>query len=302
MNNKIATGIWLVFAGVVFLLHNFKLIDFNFGAILNLWPLLLVSIGINLLLQNRRNGKYLVVICNILLCIFVFYRGMSSDHRSNTPSWAASNNHEQQGSYNEQVSYDWNEEIRSAELTLSGGASKYSFATGSDSTKLIEAKTSQPSGALKLKSSGDREVAMELTSTRPDRGKNTPISIDLNKKPTWDFVFNLGASSISADFRELLLGSIELNSGASAMELHLPVPKNGITTIEVNTAASKIKLHLPKDANCRVETEAIMSNNKFEDVELVNGNERKSRGYDSASDKYNIKVSGAANSVSILRY
>ncbi|MGO1595535.1 MAG: LiaF transmembrane domain-containing protein [Sphingobacterium sp.] len=302
MNNKIATGIWLVFAGVVFLLHNFKLIDFNFGSILNLWPLLLVSIGVNLLLQNRQNGKYLVVICNILLCVFVFYQGMNNDHRSNTPSWTNTNNSKHQGPYSEQVSYDWNEEIQAAELTLSGGASTYSFTTSSDSSKLIEAKTTQPSGALKLKSSGDHEVALELTSTRPDRGKNTPISIDLNQKPTWDFIFNLGASSISADFRELQLGSMELNSGASAMTLHLPVPKNGVSTIEVNTAASKIKLYLPKDTDCRVETETIVSNNKYEDVDLVNGNERKSSGYDSASNKYDIKISGAANSVSILRY
>ena len=86
------------------------------------------------------------------------------------------------------------------------------------------------------------------------------------------------------------------------MTLHLPVPKNGVSTIEVNTAASKIKLYLPKDTDCRVETETIVSNNKYEDVDLVNGNERKSSGYDSASNKYDIKISGAANSVSILRY
>lgn len=302
MNNKIATGIWLVFGGALFLLYNFNLIDFSFVSILRLWPLLLVSMGINLLLQNRQNSKLLVIISNILLCGFVFYHGLTDNAQSRSSNWSNAGNEQQASGYNEQVSQGWNSEIRSAELTLSGGASKYDFKAGADSTRLIEAETRQPSGALKLKSSGEQNVRMELTSSRPNRGSNVPISIALNKSPIWNFVFNVGASSISGDLRELRIGDIELNSGASSLELHLPTPNKGTSHIEINTAASKIKLYIPKDAHCRVETESIVSNNKYEGLDVVDGNERKTNGYDSADDKYDIEVSGAANSVSILRY
>jgi len=70
----------------------------------------------------------------------------------------------------------------------------------------------------------------------------------------------------------------------------------------VNTAASKVLLYLPKGAACQVETDALFSNNKYEDVDIVQDDYRKSKNYDQEANKYDIKVSGAANSLSILRY
>lgn len=302
MNNKIATGIWLVFAGVVFLLDNFNLIDFNFASVFALWPLLLVSMGLNLLLQNRPNGRLIVIICNILLCAFVFYRGITSQNYRNFTSWTNPTPKDTSENYNEHVSAAWEEHIHSATLTLSGGASKFSFQTNHDSTQLLAAHTTASAGALRLTSKGDQKVQLGLTSAKPNRGSNVPIEISLNKRPLWNFAFNVGASSITGDFRDLEIGKIEVNSGASSMELHLPAPTNGTSQIEINTAASKIKLYIPKEAECRVETGTIVSNNKFEGLEVVDGNERQSKGFEAATNRYDIEVSGAANSVSILRY
>lgn len=303
MNNKIATGIWLVFAGGVFLLHNIQLIDFNFASVINLWPLLLVSMGVGLLLQNRPHAKILVIATNILLCAFVFYHGITNQKRTDYSSgWSGSTTEEPDHNYHQQATKAWDDQIQSAQLTLNGGASKYAFSIGADSSTLIAASTKTPAGALQLKSSGEQNVDIELNSTRPSRGKHAPIAIKLHKKPLWNFIFNVGASSITGDLRALRIGNIELHSGASALQLHLPKPQNGTSRIAINTAASKIKLYLPKNAQCRVETESIISNNKFEGLDIVDGNKRKSAGFDATTDKYDIEVSGAANSLSILRY
>ena len=306
MNNKIATGIWLVFAGVVFLLHNLKVIDFNFFGIINLWPLILVSIGVSMLLQGRTYGKYIVIGTNIILCGIIFYNGVTSkasvyDKLENIDF--SSSDNEASGPFTQLVSQPMPAVIESAKLTVNGGAAKYNFTTGNDSSHVMTAKTSQSTASLNLKSKGDRDVKLELNSKmKNNKYNNSLINVELNRKPIWEFEFNVGAAAIIGDFKDIRVKKLEVNSGASSLDIHLPKPNAGVSEIEVNTAASKVLLYLPKGAACQVETDALFSNNKYEDVDIVQDDYRKSKNYDQEANKYDIKVSGAANSLSILRY
>ncbi len=305
MNNKIATGIWLVFAGLVFLLHNLKVIDFNFYAIIQLWPLILVSIGISLLLQGRTFGKYIVIAANILLCGIIFFKGVTSRDSvyDKLDKIDFSSGNEVSGPYSQIVSQPISAETETAKLTINGGAAKYDFKTGSDSSLIISAKTAQSTSSLNLQTKGEKNMKLELNSRmKNNKYNNSLINVELNNRPIWDLEFNVGAAAIIGDFKNLQVNKVEVNSGASSLNLHLPQPKNGICEIEVNTAASKVLLYLPKGVACRVETDALFSNNKYEDVDIVQDDVRKSKNFDQESNKYDIKVAGAANSLSILRY
>ena len=305
MNNKIATGIWLVFAGLVFLLHNMKVIDFNFYGIINLWPLILVSIGISLLLQGRTYSKYIVIASNIILCGIIFYKGITSkdtfyDRLGNIEVNTAD---DIEGPFTQVVSQNLSEDTETAKLTINGGAAKYNFSAGKDSSLILDAKTAQATASLNLQSKGEKNVSMELTSKmKNNKYNNSLIEVALNTKPLWDLEFNVGAAAITGDFKQMRIGKLEVNSGASSLNLYLPKPSDGVCDIEVNTAASKVILYLPKGAACQVETDALFSNNKYEDVDVVIDDVRKSKNFDQETNKYDIKVAGAANSLSILRY
>ncbi|GGE06381.1 MULTISPECIES: LiaI-LiaF-like domain-containing protein [Sphingobacterium] len=305
MNNKIATGIWLVFAGLVFLLHNMKVIDFNFYGIINLWPLILVSIGISLLLQGRTYSKYIVIASNIILCGIIFYKGITSkdtfyDRLGNIE---VNTGDDIEGPFTQVVSQNLSEDTETAKLTINGGAAKYNFSAGKDSSLILDAKTAQATASLNLQSKGEKNVSMELTSKmKNNKYNNSLIEVALNTKPLWDLEFNVGAAAITGDFKQMRIGKLEVNSGASSLNLYLPKPSDGVCDIEVNTAASKVILYLPKGAACQVETDALFSNNKYEDVDVVIDDVRKSKNFDQETNKYDIKVAGAANSLSILRY
>lgn len=305
MNNKIATGIWLVFAGLVFLLHNLKVIDFNFYAIIQLWPLILVSIGISLLLQGRTFGKYIVIAANVLLCGIIFFKGVTSRDSvyDKLDKIDFSSGNEVSGPYSQIVSQPISAETETAKLIINGGAAKYDFKSGSDSSLIISAKTAQSTSSLNLQTKGEKNMKLEVNSRmKNNKYNNSLINVELNSRPIWDLEFNVGAAAIIGDFKDLQINKVEVNSGASSLNLHLPQPKSGICEIEVNTAASKVLLYLPKGAACRVETDALFSNNKYEDVDIVQDDVRKSTNFEQESNKYDIKVTGAANSLSILRY
>ncbi len=303
MNNKIASGIWLVFFGIIILLHNFRIIDFNFYSLFNLWPLLLISVGITLLLQNRPNGKYIIIASNLLLCGFIFYKGITSD-KSFFPSIQITKDHQEDFAPNNRVSHELNEEVETAKMELNAGAAKFVIDSDVDPNLLIDATTASKNSSLKLTSLDDQSNQVELTTQvkTSKSNENNTFAVHLNEKPVWDLDYNLGAANIQADFKKLKLGSLTINSGATNLSIYLPPPSQQTSQIELNTAASSIKLYLPKGAACKVETETIFSNNKFEDVSVQEDKVRKTSDYDQATHKYHIIVEGAANSLSILRY
>lgn len=310
MNNKVATGIWLVFIGLVFLLDNFHVIDFHFLQVLRFWPLLLVSIGLNLLLQNRPYSTYLTAGINILLCVFVFFKGIYPDKNANTNfesmignSVIIENTDDKDKSYSKTVRADYSSEVQEAKLTINGGAAKYRFVTKADSSNLFSGSTNASNMKLNLDKSGTTKTKLELNSSIKGNGKsNNLVELSLNEAPIWNFEFNVGAAAVEGDFKKLKIKRLELNSGASKMTLSLPTPTLGTTELEINTAASQVHLQIPKGVPCMVEYDSIISNNKLEDIEHKDGDVRKSTGYDQAANRYHIVISGAANSLTVVRY
>jgi len=310
MNNKVASGIWFVFIGLVLLLHNFHIIDFHFIQVLKFWPLLLVSIGINLLLQNRPYSTYLIAGINILLCGFVFFKGITDSPSSKTTiesvfenSITVDNGEEDGHTYSKKVSADFSDAIEEASLTINGGAAKYRFSTKADSSILFSGATNANNMKLNLEKSGSVNSKLELNSSIKGTGKsNNLVELMLNEAPIWNFEFNVGAAALEGDFKQLKIKRLELNSGASKMSLTLPHPQIGTSELEINTAASQVHLQIPKGVPCRVEYDSIISNNKLEDVDQKDGDVRQSTGYDQATNRYNIVISGAANSLTIVRY
>lgn len=302
MNNKVSTGIWLVFIGVIFLLDNFHIIDFHFLQILKFWPLLLVSMGINLLLQNRPNSTYLVVGLNILLCGFVFVKGIQHDPNQNF-NINISNDELKNASFSKHVSTEYSSDIEEAVLELNGGAAKYNFVTRADSSELLSGSSSNANVQLQMETGGSSKKKIELNSSiKGSNSSKNLVEVMLNENPAWTFEFNIGAALIQGDLSRLKIKRLELNSGASKMNLTLPAPTLGTSSIEINTAASQVFLKIPKGVPCQVEYDSIISNNKLEDIDHKDGDVRKSAGYDQASNRYDIQISGAANSLTIVRY
>ena len=302
MNNKIATGIWLVFIGALTLLYNFKIIDFNFYAAMQMWPIILVSIGISLLLQNRKNAVPIIVIANLLLCGLIFHRGLTSQE-SLWGKEVVSFKTEKSKQFQKVVSHAYNDQMQKAHLAINGGASKLTLLASEDSSNLIYSKTNQKKSSLLLDVKGKESVKLDLTTNTKNNSSNgESTEIELNTSPVWDLEFNLGVAQISGDLKKFKLKSLEINSGASTLSLHLPNPEPGISKIEVNTAASKILLYIPKNAACQVEAQSFLSKNTYEDIDIIEEDIRKSANYDSAPNKYDIEINGAANSLSILRY
>ncbi len=299
MNNKLGFGIWLVFAGAIILLHNLDIIDFNFYAIMKLWPLAIVSVGLSLLLQNRPNGVLISMICNIAICSFLTFKGLTDNETThkNRISNIDSNEQAQRVAINNEAS------VESVKLHINGGAAGFKMVKPTDKSKLFAAWTDSPNIRLDLRESGTTNKELFFDAKHDDsRSKKNSIDFSLHSDPLWDLEVNVGAASFKADFSPYRLQNLNINAGASNMSLVFGQPENENTNIEINTGASSVKLEIPDDAAYRVTGKNVISSTKYEGAKKVGNGIYQTPNYNSASKKYDIQLNGAANSISVSTY
>jgi hypothetical protein len=128
-----------------------------------------------------------------------------------------------------------------------------------------------------------------------------PAEVELNARIPWDVEIRGGASRLVADLRELRLGSLSLDGGASRLEVVLPAP-SGAVAVVILGGASNVAIHRPNGVAARLRVGGGATNLQFDDRHIgATGGELdlRDRDYDGAADRYDVAVTGGANNVSI---
>lgn len=298
MRGTISTGIWLVFFGIVALLHNFDVVHFNFYAILKYWPLIIISVGINLMFQYKNFGTAIIIAANVAICAFLAVIGYTSEEKFN---WKDKINFESsvktKGDSPHSVIIPLKDSVSNPEFSFNISAATITI----DSTThhFLEAKSTNKSIGFSLEK---KRNSIELDgSITNKKAKDNFVTLAFHKDFVWDLSFNIAASRFDADFSSCQFSNLELNGAAADIQLKLGNPVKRETTIEVNTAASACKISIPKDAACAVEMATILSSNKLDGFTKVD-DQWQTANFNSASQKYIIEINGAANSLTIERY
>ncbi|NGM63292.1 hypothetical protein G5B30_15390 [Sphingobacterium sp. SGG-5] len=300
MNKKVGTGIWFIFFGIIILLDNFDVIDFNFYALLDYWPLIIIAVGIHILLQNRRNGPMWSALVSLCMCIFLLYIGLTSTKRFNLPIFT-SNNSAQDSTLKDTVTLAFPPNVNAATLTFDLGAAALVL-DSLPSKDLIQASSPNGNGGLKVENNlkGDRSY-IEITGvTQKASTHQNSIHLALNTAPIWSLKFNMGAASFTGHLAPYKFTDLEINAGVTSLTLHLGMPRLSLSTIEINTAASSCTINLPKTAACQIEHDSMLSSQTLEGF-VKEDNTYKTENYDQATNKYLLKIKGAANSIAIHR-
>ena len=110
-----------------------------------------------------------------------------------------------------------------------------------------------------------------------------------------------GASRLLADLRALRLGSLTLEGGAGRLKVVLPEPQGAVAVVVLG-GASNVAIRRPEGVAARLRVDGGATNLGFDDRRIgAAGGEVdiKCRGYEAASDRYDIAVTGGANNVSV---
>lgn len=302
MQGKIAIGIWFVFWGLIVLLYNLNIINFNFWAILPYWPLLIISIGASLIFQNRRNNILIISSINIILCLVIVYIGLTSTNKFDiTDTVSISNSNESTLGSESQIATPYSNNIKSAQLILNGGGLALRI-DSNESNELLEATSDHQGVGFKLARKGDdNHPVLEINNIIRNENKNSKATVLLNSSPIWDIQINMGAAKLNADLRNHKISNFEVNAGATSMNITLGMPTVADSKINMNTAASSFVINIPRDAACRLEMSTVLSSRKLDGFEKID-DYYQTTNYNTATNKYNISIDGAANSLKINKY
>ena len=128
-----------------------------------------------------------------------------------------------------------------------------------------------------------------------------PAELELSVSVPWNIEIRGGTSRLIADLRELRLGSLSLEGGASRVEVVLPAPTGTVPVVIVG-GASNVVIRRPNGVAARLRVGGGATHLKFNDRHIgAAGGELDllDRDYDGTTDRYDMAVTGGANNVSI---
>lgn len=131
--------------------------------------------------------------------------------------------------------------------------------------------------------------------------RQRPAEVALNVQIPWDIEIRNGVSRLTADLHGLELRSFVVSGGASRVEVTLPTP-SVIVPVRVLGGASNVAIHRPEGVVAQLRVGGGSTNLAFgaRRFGAVGGEmSLQSPDYESASDRYDITITGGASNVII---
>jgi hypothetical protein len=287
-------AILLILVGFFYLAKNTGWIDLNFN--INwwqFWPLLIIASGLSML-SGRGWFSVVIGILVILLSlgtiVIVIINNSSFDFPGN-------------GFYKESISIDKEPNISSAVVNIKMGAAEININGKSD--KLLDGSFGSDFLKLKTESKVDNNI-QELTLAGDSdwekfKGGKTVLDLHVNPNTVLELNMDTGAVKMNLDLRDIMAEKIDINTGASKVNLILGF-KVEESNLYINGGASSINILLPKSVGAKLKIISALSSRKLIDFKQIDDNNYESNNYQLASKKIDINLSLGVSSLDINWY
>lgn len=189
--------------------------------------------------------------------------------------------------------------VESGRLVFANGASRLTLRAGSGMEDLYRARFEGTAPKVEV-----QEGTVTFRYSRRLRlfdWRSYPGEVTLNPAVPWEVEVRGGAARIDVDLGGLELSSFVLKGGISDLALTLPEP-SGVVPVRLSGGASKVSIRRPAGVETRLSLKGGAATLTFDDqsFDAVGGKVRlQSPGYDGATDRYEIEVSGGASETSV---
>lgn len=277
--NKLATGAILIVIGIVFLLINLGYISFSilFG-IFDLWPLILIVVGINVLFKNKSIVSFITwTLFFIILVLYGLYYGEISNI----------------GTTGYNTNFKKPMETLYGELDLDIGAAKINIESaqsdllnaslqGSNLNYTDTYKNNKETAVFNFKSKNYNKVNLN--------NKNNNYSFKLNKDVIWDLDFDLGAVSGVLNFEEIPIRSMDLDFGAGNLDIILG-SNYSKSKLKIDSGASNLNILIPENTGIKIKLDTALTKTNIDSLNLSKeGDYYVSSNYEEASTKLDFDI------------
>lgn len=293
-------GIIFIVIGGIFLLRNFDIVFFNWRDVWELWPFIIIIIGIAVL-PLKNFIKIILVIIAIIIAFMFLVR--DTHHDSGWPFDFKPDKSEWNKTDSQIISEDFDSVVTTARFIFDAAAGNFKMSQPCD--QLFEFKKIGSVGKYNysVKDLGsEREIIISMDNPHVRAGKiKNDVQISLNTKPTWDLDIDVGAAEIDMDLKQFKVQTLNIDGGAASIDLTLGNLADD-ARVTINAGASSINISVPKEVTCYVNTDAVLSSKNFEDFSKVDQGSYVSQGTAEGAKKITIDIDVAISSITVERY
>jgi hypothetical protein len=283
----------LIGAGLVFLLANYGLIQpVSFLALLALWPVLLILLGIDIAFARRWPFGTLVAEVAIIGLALLLAATQPNMLSLTTFSFSGSSGCADPRS---SVSVPRGS-LQSTALSINGGAANYHVSGGAAGA--LEATAGFDELCLSDRDSGGTRGDIRLSQGGTRLGGANDISVRLASDLPVTLTVNAGAGEFDLDLHDVKVTGARMNIGAATATITLPRP-SGEVAMRVDAGASSLTFEIPSDVEARIVVSGLVSTSATNPRATKSGNIIETAGYAAAKDRVTVTVTGGATSVSV---
>ncbi len=258
----------------------------------DLWPLILIVIGLELITRRALKGPAVDVAAALILLIaaggVVAYVSFGPSIPAGTQTFDTS------GAVGNLPAARLQMDVGGATMTVEGNTS-----LGSDLYRAhIEYSGPKPSVTLDS-SSGELHISQQggflLFGNR-----RFILDLQINPSVPWSINVNSGAVDDTFKLSTINVSSMELDTGASREDITLG-PPTGMVPISINGGALTVLVHRPTGAEVSVQVSggAVSLTGDGQQARGIGSKNWQSGGYEGAADAYTIAVNGGACTVTV---
>ncbi len=290
-------GLLFMLIGGLLLLDNFNVVSVNFANLWQLWPVIIIFAGASMLSLRGWVSGLLAFALGAGLLALVAATAIENPWYSVTPQVRVQTQQVAEGSETANVKkLDVGVKAGAAEINLSSSANRRGVLARLESSHMTLEQSSRTDGTTQYVTFST-ESANQLWLGNV---KNK-LSLDYTRSVSLALHFDIGAASLKGDVSAAKLRNLDVEAGASSIDLKLGtvLPEQDIT---LKTGASSVTLSLPKDAGVRVFTDDGLSSTEFAGVDKLTDGLYQSPSFDTATAKVTIRANLGASSFTIKRY
>lgn len=311
-SDKIIWGLLLLFAGVILLLDNFGIIDFYWGSVWRLWPLLLIIWGAQLMFPGQKSSSGPWIVAGITLAALVFAGFYGATHVDDDRRWMRNfewngpERHRPSQFKINKFSEPYSSSIRRAELNIEGGATKYQL--NDSTTSLFDAEIRHQ--FVKYSLTRTTRDSVEVLSLKvpdsshirgPQNFNMNNVEMRLNTHPLWDVNLKMGAGKADFDLSEFKIASLKIEGGAASFQIKMG-EKQFNSNVIVHTGVSEVQISVPASVGCRIKVNSGLSSTTFDGFDKQGDGSYVTSNFQSSANKIQITLEGGVSDFEVSRY
>lgn len=283
----------LIAIGALILLANLGVLSTEaLQRLADLWPLLLIIVGLQLVLNHVLPRPQATAIGLALTAVIVI---AAVAYAALAPKTAEGM---QQVSSSQPIGG-----LNAGVLELNYSAASISLNGGDTGGDLYRATIDYPGGENPPTVSVDQQTGTVSISDNGNFGgfhlfgsNNRKLTITLSSHLPWTVRLSGGASGLHFDLRQLQLTKLEISGGASSVDGQLG-PAKGTVGINVSGGASNLSLRIPSGSQWSVALDGGVSSASIDGQNSsgLGSVTKQSSGYTGSTDRFDIRVSGGVS-------